>query len=120
MALKLKVEDNTIKALFGLLGILSFLLGMGNLGVFNFFNLQTAQFYGIFLLMGAIVLTTETFSGKIDFARNDAVITLIIVLSSVGLGVWELLNHALNPTMRGIQGLVLVLMGVLLVKKLFS
>jgi len=120
MGLKLKVEDNTVKALFVLLGGLSFLLGLSNLGFIGFFNLQTSQFYGIFLLLGAVVLITETYHGRINWVKNDSVITGIIVFLSVLLGLWELTNHALNPTMKGIQGLTLLIMGVLLIKKLFN
>ena len=118
MGLKLKIEDNTIKALFILLGAVSFILGLGSLGIISFFRLQTNQFYGVFLLIGAVVLITETYEPHQK--SSDTVITGIIVLLSVLLGLWELTNHALNPTMKGIQGLTLLIMGVLLIKKLFS
>jgi len=120
--MKPKVENKTLIVLAIFMGLVSFLLGLGSLGVLDIFRFSNIQFYGAFLLLASVMLATEVvgrtgLSGKFD---AEKIMAAVIFLFSIGLGIWQIAGKVVSAQMQGAAGIVYIVLGILLVYEIFK
>ncbi|RKX66380.1 MAG: hypothetical protein DRP42_03280 [Tenericutes bacterium] len=116
----LNVENGTIKAVVFMIGLLSVLIGLGSLGIVKYFRFNAPQFYGFFLLLGAIVLLIEERAWQFDNWTANKIIVSIVMLFGLSLGIWQVMGNLLSSSMQGVAGILYIFLGVLVVRAMFT
>lgn len=115
-----KIENKTIMAIAFFVAIISVMLGLGSLGIIKFFKFGEPQFYGIFMILCAVVLFTERFAKGITSMDTENALAILLGIFAILLGVWQIIGRVLSPTMEGVQGVVLLVLGVMVTINLFK